>query len=294
MNYCIENEFLKVVISDKGAEMQSIVGKKTGTEYLWQGNEKYWAGRAPIMFPICGRLFDGKYTYEGKEYEMILHGFARFQTFEVIAKSDEAITFELRDNEETRACYPFSFLFRVTFSLDGNNLKNTFYVENENEKDLPFSVGGHPGFNVPFKEGESFDDYYLEFACVKPTSRIHTSDNGFFYAGYDDAYPMENGKIIRLSHELLNNHGMFFTNMCNRVSLKSTKNDKALTMHFEDMTHLGLWHKPESDAPYVCIEPWHGIPATDGKVDDLATKNEMIHLAKGESFSNYLDITIDE
>ncbi len=294
MNYTIENEFLKVEVADKGAELQSIKSKKTGTEYLWQGNAEYWAGRAPVLFPICGRLVDGKYTWRGKEYEMILHGFTRFQMFTVYEQKVDSITLELRPNDETRAAYPFDFVFRMTYSLDGATLRNTFYVENETEEVLPFSLGGHPGYNVPFGEGEKFEDYYLEFACEKEVTRLRMGDQGFFYTGINDPFPLENGKIIRLSHEFLNNAGVFLDGMCKRVSLKSTKHDRSLTVHYEDMTHLGLWHKPESDAPYICIEPWHGVPAYDGKVDDFATKNEMMHIAKGESYSTYFEVTVNE
>ena len=64
MLYTIENEQIRVEISDRGAEIMSIVGKKSGHEYLWQGDAKYWASRATVLFPICGRLTEGKYTYE--------------------------------------------------------------------------------------------------------------------------------------------------------------------------------------------------------------------------------------
>ena len=59
----IENEFLIVQINDTGAELVSLKSKKTGIEYLWQGDAKYWKGRSPVLFPICGRLYKGKYTF---------------------------------------------------------------------------------------------------------------------------------------------------------------------------------------------------------------------------------------
>lgn len=75
MLYTIFNDFIEVTISDVGAELQSIRSKSDGTEYLWQGNPEFWAGRAYNLFPICGRLTEGRYTFEGKTYEMNLHGF---------------------------------------------------------------------------------------------------------------------------------------------------------------------------------------------------------------------------
>ena len=77
MNYTISNDQIEVVISDVGAELMSVKSKKDGTEFLWQGDPTFWGGRAYNLFPICGRLADGKYTYEGETYEMNLHGFVR-------------------------------------------------------------------------------------------------------------------------------------------------------------------------------------------------------------------------
>ncbi len=293
MNYTIENEFLKVEIADRGAEMMSLVGKKTGFEYLWQGDATYWMNRATVLFPICGRLFEGKYTWQGKEYEMILHGFAKLQTFTVVEQSATAITFELRPNEESRACYPFDFILRMTYSLDGATVRTAYYVENPSEPDLPFSVGGHPGFNIPFVEGEQFEDYYLAFKCEKPAERRLMSPT-CFYTGNKALYPLREGKYIDLRHDLFDDDAIFLDNACKIVSLKSKKNDRAVTVSYEDMLHVGFWHKPHSDAPYVCIEPWHGYPSFDGKVDDFATKSEMMHLAKGENYSTWFDITITE
>ncbi len=293
MNYTIENALLKVEIADRGAEMMSLVGKKSGTEYLWQGDATYWASRATVLFPICGRLTEGKYTWQGKEYEMVLHGFAKLATYTVVDHKADAITFELRANDESRAIYPFDFIFRVTYSLDGATVRTAMYVENVGEGDLPFSVGGHPGFNVPFVEGESFDDYYAEFGCVKEARKLIMSPT-CYYTGNTEPFALRDGKILDLRHDLFDNDAIFLDGMCNRVSLKSEKNDRAITMVFEDMTHLGFWHKPKTEAPYVCIEPWHGVPAYDGKIDDFATKNEMMHLDAGKSYETYFDVTVSE
>ena len=294
MNYTIENQFLKVDIADRGAEMMSILGKKTGFEYLWQGDATYWASRASVLFPICGRLTEGKYTFEGKTYEMILHGFAKLSTFDVVAHNRESITFELRANDETRAMYPFDFIFRMTYTLDGATIKNAFEVVNPmTDRALPFSVGGHPGFNIPFCEGEAFEDYYLEFACRKECRKLVMSPT-CYYTGETEPMTLEDGKILRLDHSLFDNDAIFLQDMCRKVSLKSTKNDRAVTVEWDDMTHVGFWQKPHTDAPYVCIEPWHGVPAYDGKIDDFATKAEMMHLPAGETYNNVFTITVTE
>ena len=293
MNYVIENEALRVEFTDLGAEMMSLVGKKTGFEYLWQGDPTYWRSRATVLFPICGRLTDGKYTYRGKTYEMILHGFAKRQVYTMVDQKADAITFELRPNEETKAAYPFDFIFRVIYTLDGASVRTTMAVENNGTEVLPFSCGGHPGFNVPFVEGESFEDYYMEFACEKPVKSLVMSPT-CYYTGKTQPFALREGRFLDMKHSLFDNDAIFLEDMCQTVSLKSKKNDRAVTVHFEDMTHLGLWHAPKSEAPYVCMEPWHGVPAYQDKIDDMETKNEIMHLPVGEKYSNYFEVTITE
>ena len=91
MIWTIKNEFLEVQVNDYGAELWSIKGLKTNTEYLWQGEKPYWGDRATVIFPICGRLYQGKYTYKGKTYEMIIHGFAKKMNYEVEEHTDTKI-----------------------------------------------------------------------------------------------------------------------------------------------------------------------------------------------------------
>lgn len=84
--YTLENDVISVVINSIGAELYSIKTKADGCEYLWQGDPEYWSGRSYNLFPICGRLTEGKYTYNGKTCEMNLHGFARDSEFSLIKR----------------------------------------------------------------------------------------------------------------------------------------------------------------------------------------------------------------
>ena len=177
MNYVIENNKLKVTISSKGAELQSIVGKTTNFEYLWQGDEAFWKNRAVNIFPICGRLFSGEYTYKGKSYSLPCHGFVKESVFEVEYSSADKIVFTLLSNEKTEEAYPFDFKFSIEYSLNGAILTTKFVVKNTGENTLPFSLGGHPGFNVPLEKGVEFNEHYLEFdEKSSPQSLIITPD----------------------------------------------------------------------------------------------------------------------
>ena len=112
MNYEISNRCMTVKIAAIGAEMQSVI--KDGTEYLWDGDPKYWPERAPILFPFVGRFTDGKYTLNGQEYHMGIHGFARKLSYQVVEHERDRIVMELVDTEETYESYPYHFVLRVS------------------------------------------------------------------------------------------------------------------------------------------------------------------------------------
>ena len=290
MNYSIQNDFLTVSDADLGAELMSIQ-TKDGHEYLWQGDPKYWEGRAPIMFPICGRLFNGEYTYRGKTYTLPNHGFARKCNFTLKSASRSSVTLELVSNEETMKVYPFNFVFDVTFTLVDNCLRVKYEVKNTGDDTLIFSVGGHPAFNVPLDKGVKFEDCYVEFEKSCEAMRVDFSPTCFLTHN-DKPYKEGGVKRIDLRHDLFDDDAIFLYNVPKEITLASEKTSRSVTMSFDGMKYIGLWHAVKTDAPYVCIEPWTSVPATDGMVDNLATKEEMIHLPAGYTYKNSYSVKI--
>ena len=290
MIYKIKNEHLSVEISSLGAELQSI---KTadGCEYLWQGNKEYWGGRAPIMFPICGRLFGGKYTYHGKEYTMPSHGIARASEFNIKKQANDSITLNLTSSDETKKLYPFDFSFDVSFSLVGSVIKVGYFVSNTGNDDLIFALGGHPAFNVPLENGLCFEDYKAEFDKKCDAFRVDFSATCFLTEN-DQIYTQGGTKTINLRHDLFDNDAIFLYNVPKKIKLYSGKGTKSVTVKFDKMKYVGLWHSTKTDAPFVCIEPWTGVPSTDGIIDDFLTKKEMIHLGSGLTHRTGYEIEI--
>lgn len=290
MKYTIENEFLKAEVLSLGAELISLISKDDGTECIWQGDEKYWTGHSPIMFPICGRLCQGKYTYRGKTYEMGCHGFARHSEFELIACKDDEITLLLKSDSKTKETYPFDFNFFVCFSLKGRALTVKYKVVNTDTKELIFSVGAHPAFNVPLFGGD-FEDYYVEFNRACDAIRL-TFSPACLCDKKDPVFAQGGTKRIDLKHDLFDDDAIFLYNTAKKITLATEKSKRSITMYFNDFKYLGLWHKPKSDAPYLCIEPWCGSPDDDGGIGDLEAKRDMIRLPVGYSFSNSYRVEI--
>ncbi|MBO7309849.1 MAG: aldose 1-epimerase family protein [Clostridia bacterium] len=274
MLYTLKNDSLCVKISSLGAELTSVT--KNGCEYIWQGDPDFWEGQAPILFPICGRLFGGSYTYGGKEYQMDLHGFARSSEFSLTKQSDTEIALTLTQSDSTMEIYPFEFELTITYTLSENKLSSFVCIKNTGNAVMPATFGAHPGFNVPLDNG-NFDDWYLEFSedCT-PNELVLSS--ACFCTGKKRPIPLESSRIIRLCHELFDADALFMDRVPNSITLKSQCSNRFVTLDYPGFPYLGLWHKPHSKAPYVCIEPWHGLPSYDGIKDDLEQKNDTFHI----------------
>ncbi len=109
MSLQIQNEQLIATFQTRGAELVSLKAKKTGIEYIWQGDPVFWSRHAPILFPIVGRLKNDQYKYQGQTYHLPQHGFARDQEFIVSEQSTEKISFLLKSSPDTKQNYPFDF-----------------------------------------------------------------------------------------------------------------------------------------------------------------------------------------
>ena len=286
----IKNEKLSVVVDTLGAQLMNICSAD-GTEYLWQGDSTYWPDRSPLLFPFVARLTNNSYRLNGKVYPMEIHGFARKMQFAVLCGDETSAIFVLQSNEESRQSYPFDFSLSVTYALEGSSVKITYGVENRSETTMPFGIGGHPGFRVPLVEGENYEDYCLEFSAPCQPNRVGFSRN-LYLNGKDALYPLEDGKRIPLHHELFDADAIVLRNMAKAVTLRSQISGKGVTVSYPDMPYVGFWHCPQSDAPYVCIEPWSTLPSREGVVEDFAFKSDMIRLAPGGTYENNWTVTI--
>lgn len=288
--YTIQNDYVNVIMNEKGAALWS-VQDNSGHEYLWQGDSQYWANRAPNLFPYIGRMTEGKYTLNGNTYEMNVHGFARDMMFEAEQISKEHIVFRIQDTPETYQQYPYHFDFCVTYRLEGAKIIMSYDVKNKDNKEMFFGVGGHPGFYVPMDTETKFEDWYLEFDTVEDVKRVEFSEDVLVTERLID-FSLESGVKLPLEHGLFDHDAVVLTNVSPCVTLKSDKSDRAIRVEYQDMPYVGFWHKPKTDAPYVCIEPWSSLPSRKGIVEDLATQPGLISLNRGCSYTNQWSIKV--
>lgn len=281
----ISNDVLTVEIDEKGGQLTSVRSNETGIEYMWQGDPKYWTSHAPNLFPFVGRLYQGQYTYQGQTYEMACHGFLRPSVMTVAKQSTDAVTLELHESDETLAIWPFRFTLTLRYALEGDCLDITTTVRNDGEETLYYGNGGHPGFNVPLDEGLAFEDYVLEFPQAFDARQVQF-DESVLDSGERTPYELVDGKILPLRHELFGFDAVVFEDMPREVTLHSEKGTHGVTASFPEMRYVGFWHKPRTDAPYVCIEPWAVLPGRSGVIEDLTTMPGLAAVAPGETSSN--------
>lgn len=288
----LSNGFLKVVVDTYGAQLRE-VSTSDGTQFLWQGDSKYWHESAPVLFPYIARLYDGAYTYNGKKYKMGIHGFAAQSEFQAENVSTSSVTMVLCDTQKTLTQYPFHFNLSITYTICGTMLSVAYVIVNADEKEMPFAIGGHPGFNVPFCKGTSFDDYLLTFSEKCTPDRIGFTEE-LFLSGENKPYPLHNKRMIFLSHNLFDNDAIVLQNMAKSVTLSCGKSGTKLTVSYPNMPYLGIWHMPCTDAPYVCIEPWTSLPSRQGIVEELTCKSDLITLNPNEKYEIGWTLSISE
>ena len=291
MIYTLENEHLKISLSNHGGELHSIKGKKDNTEFLWSGDEAYWKYHAPILFPIVGKVFNGKYTVDGKTYELPQHGLARVRDFEMIEQTKNSISFELKYSEDTLKVYPFKFSLIIKYTLNDINLSIDYIVKNLDNKEMYFSIGAHPAFMCPI-ENDKFDDYYFEFNENENASIMKLVGPGYF--SKEEKPYLKDENIINLSTDLFKNDALVFKNLkSNKISLKSKTHKKHLEFDFGEFPYLGLWTKA-TGAPFVCIEPWFGHADFDEFNGEFKDKAAIQSLMPNKEFQCNYNISFFE
>lgn len=279
MRYSIENEWFKIEVDECGAELCSMISKKTGVEYIWQADPKVWKGASPVLFPIIGALKGQTYHYQGTSYTLPKHGFFRGNTnVRLISRTPSRLSFALSSDQETLARYPFSFEIKISFLLADRRLQVFHEVTNVGNSPMYFSLGGHPAFNYPWKEGENKDDYYLQFEQKENNVIYEVLDNGLL-SGREKPL-LKNDDRLYLEKGLFDQDALIFkeTNSSN-VSLRSKKSKNSISIQFSDFPYLAIWSKPE--AKFLCIEPWHGLPDFEKSKQELTKKQGIIKLPSG-------------
>lgn len=256
MKYIIKNNYIKATIDSYGAQLIELIDYNN-LNRMHSPNPNTWNEVSPILFPFISRLKDFTYKVNNKSYNMPLHGFLRHKELQVAYKNDSSIEFYLHEDKQTLTIYPYKFSIHVKYEIINKSLKVSFKIDNPNDFDLRYMIGGHPGFKVPLYENENYDNYYLKFSKKENVQAMQVV-NGFLANEFKPF--LNNQDIINLNHNLFINDAIVLKDLKSEyVDLMSHCNDHILRFHFSDFNILAIWSLNDKKANYVCLEPWNGI-----------------------------------
>ncbi len=286
MEYTIENEYLKVTVTTWGAQVKSVVRKCDGVEHMWQADKSVWGYHAPILFPHTGKLVDGVLEAKGGVFESSQHGFARVMEHELTAISEDTIVMELHSCPETLARFPYECALISTFTLEGDTLHHTLTVENWDEEAMPFGIGYHPAFTVPFDDKHVATDYELRFSemesplCLNclPTGLVQ--DNHYYLGSNITSIPIDEKLFANDSHCMANLRSQ-------TLGIYEVGTGRGVVCNIGEFPYTLIWSKPGMPK-FVCIEPWQSLPSPQNGSRNWNEKPAAAILNPGESWSTTL------
>ena len=292
MEYVLKNNKLEVHFQSFGGELSSIKDND-GVEFLWQGDKQYWSGQAPVLFPICGSIRDDRVvTQSGKELAMPRHGIVRKREFVCVEQTENTIVFAIESNEEMLKQYPYPFCLEIQYTLEGAKIRVEYHIYNNGTETMPFQIGGHPGFNCPLIDGESYENYKIEFSqnetCDVPTP---VTETGLIDVAHRTPF-LKDQKELALSHDLFAVDAVILDQLKSRsVKLVTEKHSKGIQLDFEDFPFLILW-STANQGPFVAMEPWVGLSTCSDEGNVFEEKRNIQRAEAGEMKKYHFDITV--
>ena len=296
--FTLENDELLVTVARRGAELTRIYDKKADREVLWCAEPSVWNRHAPVLFPFVGKCYEGAYVHDGKEYGMTPHGFAMDMDFEPLLCDMDECWFRLKDTPETYEKYPFHFEVEIGHRLEGRTIEVMWKVANTDSGEMLFMMGGHPAFQVP--EGKNIYDFTFEFnrrGCREGqfTDCLHylaPNANGYEKEELQGNLKLSEGRVPLTK-------GFFdtaLTYMFDEAQVSSVSlmvdGSPYVTLECSDFPYLGIWTM-EATHPFVCLEPWYGICASDGYKGELKDRRGIISLPGWENWQKSYQIRVE-
>jgi len=290
----------------EGGELTSLKMRFRGAwiELIYRAREygtaPGWRGKAPFLWPAVGGQYplgtipestcaDGSYLAGGRSYPMPCHGFAKSLPWDVIAVSagqdGASATIELRDSERTRAMYPFGFRLRAVYALADGRLTITYSVSASgvNTSPMPFSIGNHVAFRLPFLEGTDPKEMLFE---TPSTVELRRDSHGFITT---ETRPRSFATPRRLDDfdatvalALAGYRGVAEAHLADPRGLAVSISHRGSSRLPEPLVQFNVYGGPERG--FLCPEPWFGLQNSLNRGVGLVT------LAPGASWEWKIEI----
>lgn len=278
---------LTASISTEGAELRSLTDAD-GRQLMSEGDPAFWASRAPLLFPIVGRLQGDHYRLNGREYAMPKHGLARRSTFSVVQADASSVRFRLSDDAATRAIYPFAFELDAMFTVSAATLTMAVTIRNRGTEPMPASFGFHPAFAWPLPFGAPRASHAITFEHDESGALCSITPDGLI-APEARASPVEH-RVLALRDDLFDHDALVWRTLASRSLRYGVERSGVLDIGFPDTPSLGIWTMP--GASFVCVEPWAGIADDAGFDGDFRAKPGVFQIRPNDERTIRMTVTL--
>jgi len=174
--YTIENDFLKISVSEYGACLVNFIDKRNNTNIVKGFNDvsDYYENDSYMGMSVgrvCNRIGNGKFVLNDKEYNIpinngpnSLHGGKKGLSFRKwdINIQDHNIICKIfsKDKEEG---YPGNLEVEVKYILEGNGL--TYQFSGKSDQDTLLSMTNHSYFNLNGRDSKTIANHKLFVNC---------------------------------------------------------------------------------------------------------------------------------
>ncbi len=275
--YSISHGRYGVVVTEVGATLRSF--SVDDREWLWSFDDDQAprSSQGRQLLPWPNRIRDGRYTFEGVEYQLpitevpryvALHGLNEGFAWQLLSNTDTQVVQQHTFHPE--AGWPGTLTATLTHSLSDAGLQVDVHVTNDGDADLPYGYGVHPYFafddvdavslELPFEQELKVDEERLLPIELVPT----TDDKDFRTARRLDQTVFDTA----------------FTGPADPAwSVRLTEPDHTVEVWGENMLPwVQVFTRPERDA--IAVEPMTCGPDA---FNEGPTHDGLIVLAPGES-----------
>jgi galactose mutarotase-like enzyme len=232
-----------------------------------------------VLFPFVGRQRDNYYEVNGVRYDTQIHGIAPYLHYEVKAQSENSITLGFSSTEETKKEYPFDYDFAVSYTLNGKSVTVKYTIENKDEKEMFFYVGGHPALKADGVDEDENDTSgnYLDF---------HTNDNSTYMLCNNFIAPPEKIEgVVELKKEVFKKYPSLVIARKNDLTTLIRRCGKKVEITSSSPI-ICVW-ADDSRGAFVAVECWWGLPDYWQETQRELSQKALINSLKSKTVGEY-------
>lgn len=141
----------EAVIASVGATLRSLTHLGRDLVVPFDADEVRPSHRGATLVPWPNRVVDGRYSFDGREFQLslteparshALHGLGTWLDFEAIDKGPDHVT--LAAVIQAQTAYPWRIIVTTTFSLGPDGLTQSVTARNDSARAAPWGTGPHP------------------------------------------------------------------------------------------------------------------------------------------------------